>query len=137
MTSERHGLVIPDVDIWHRAFSRLEPDPQVVHEFATLARKRQIILLGWVRQTLLSRVRDERQYTRLVWVLGGWPDQPLRSRDHEQAADLGRRLRAVQTSIQPWNALVWVVANRVGAQVWSLDRSWHGLGHHGCPLIRR
>ena len=136
MSVDRTGLVIPDVDIWHRAYSRLEPDPQVVHEFAQLARDRRILLLGWVRQTLLSRVRDERQYTRLVWVLGGWPDLPLRSRDHEQAADLGRRMRSMQTTIPPWNALVWVVAERVGAQVWSSDRSWQGLGRHGCPLTR-
>jgi len=85
--------ILPDVDIWQRALSRTDPDPFVVHHFGGYVRHRQLFLLGWVRQTLLARVRDDRQFTRLAWVLTSWPDLPTIPRDHEQAAIRMRALR--------------------------------------------
>jgi hypothetical protein len=128
--------VLPDVDIWQRALSRTDPDPLVVHRFGGYVRNRQLFLLGWVRQTLLARVRDERQFTRLAWVLSSWPDLPTLPRDHEQAAIRMRALRERGVLLTPWQALLWAIAERLDGQVWSRERSWQNLAVHGCPIER-
>lgn len=129
--------ILPDVDIWQRALSRTDPEPLVVHAFTGHVRDRQLFLLGWVRQTLLARVRDDRQFTRLAWVLSAWPDLPTLPRDHEQAAIRIRRLREQAIIITPWQALLWAIADRLDGAIWSRERSWQALAVHGCPLVRR
>jgi predicted nucleic acid-binding protein len=126
--------VIPDLDAWSRAFGRLDPEPRAVHAFRELARERRILTLGWIRQELLARLDDERQATRLAWILSGYPEIVLRPDDHLAAAELIRRLRRSGVRLPSRAALLWSAAQRVGAGIWSLDRRWHELSRHGAPL---
>lgn len=128
--------VVPDADIWWKAYSRQNPDPAVVHVFGQAVRDRRIFLIGWVRQALLARVRDERQFARLAWVLSAFPDLPLLPRDHERAASITRRMRELQVPASAWSALVWAVAERLDGVVWSRESGWQALAVHGCPLLR-
>ncbi len=86
--------ILPDLDIWMKAFSRHHPDPLVVHAFAGHLTDRRIHLLGWIRQGLLARVADERQSLRLSAALTAFPDLRVLIADHVGAAQLARRLRA-------------------------------------------
>jgi hypothetical protein len=129
--------VLPDVDIWWKAFSRQDPDPGVVHAYAQAVRDRRVFLIGWVRQALLARVRDERQFMRLAWVLSAFPDLPLLPRDHERAASITRRMREIQVPVSAWSTLVWAVAERLDGVVWSRERHWQSLALHGCPVWRQ
>lgn len=129
------GSLLPDVDVWLGAFSRTRPDPLIVHGFGHLVRQRRIVLVGWVRQTLLASAADERQAGRLGWVLSAWPDLPLLPADHEAAA---RRLRTQvghPLRPSPWQALLWALCDRLNACIWSRDRSWSRLREQGCPVI--
>ena len=128
--------VLPDADIWWKAFSRQDPDPAVVHAFAVAVRARRVFLIGWVRQALLARVREERQFARLTWVLSAFPDLPLLPRDHERAASITRRMRELQVPVSAWSTLVWAVAERLDGVVWSRERHWQALQAHGCPVYR-
>jgi predicted nucleic acid-binding protein len=126
--------LLPDVDIWQRAFSRQDPDPLIVHQFAQHARQRQVFLVGWVRQALLARVKDQRQFTRLAWVLSSWPDLPIQPHDHERAATLMRDMRDRGTSLAPWPALLWALAERLDGTIWTRSRHWQILAGQGCPV---
>jgi hypothetical protein len=126
--------ILPDVDIWLRAFSRQDPDPLIVHAFARRVRDRQVFLLGWIRQGLLARVRDERQFARLSWVLSAFPDLRVVSDDHVRAAVIARTLRQQEVSIAPWPALLWAVAERLHGTIWSQGRQWRAWTTHGCPV---
>jgi hypothetical protein len=127
--------VIPDLDVWVRAFGRLDPDPGAVHAFRELVRARRVLTLGWIRQDLLARLDDERQATRLAWILSGYPEVVLRPDDHLVAAELVRRLRRSGLRLPGRAALLWAVAGRIGAAVWSLDRRWQALARRGAPLV--
>ncbi len=127
--------VIPDLDVWIRAFGRLDPDPQTVHAFRELARARRVLTLGWIRQDLLARLDDERQATRLSWILSGYPEVLLRPEDHLAAAELIRRLRRSGQALTGRAAVMWAVAQRIGAVVWSLDRRWQPLVRRGAPVM--
>ena len=129
-----HHPIIPDLDAWVRAFGRLDPDPRVVHAFREYARARRILTVGWVRQGLLSRLDDERQATRLAWILSGYPEVVLVPDDHLQAAELMRRSRREGQALSSHAALLWTVAARIGAKIWSLDRRWQTLERSGAPV---
>lgn len=127
--------VIPDLDAWARAFGRLDPDPRVVHAFRELVRARRVLTLGWIRQDLLARLDDERQATRLAWILSGYPEVVLRPEDHLAAAERIRRLRRSGVELPSRAALLWTVAQRIGAAVWSLDHRWQALARRGAPVV--
>ena len=126
--------VLPDHDVWLRAFSRQDPDPLVVHAFAGAVKARRVFLLGLVRQALLARVRDDRQFSRLERALAAFPDLPVLARDHVRAAMIIRGLRGKVPAVTPWQALVWAMAERLPAVVWSTGRSWQPLAGQGCPV---
>ncbi len=126
--------ILPDHDIWVKAFSRQAPDPMIVHAFARHLGDRRLFLLGWVRQSLLARVRDERQFSRLSWLLSAFPDLRVLPVDHQRAAMLVRQMRGREVALAAWPALLWAVSERVRGRVWSQDRRWQVLAIHGCPL---
>lgn len=125
------GPVIPDLDVWLRAFSRQHADRRVAAVFTERVRARELLLMGWVRQGLLTRVRDDQQFRRLAWILSGWPDLQLRPDDHERGAQLVR-LHAVD----PWRALMWAVSVRLRARIWTTDARWQVAAERGCPVVR-
>lgn len=135
-TVERLPLVpvLPDLDVWLKAFSRQDPDPLIVHGFQAGVERRRIFLLGLVRQSLLARVRDERQFGRLERALASFPDLPVLARDHVRAAALVHHLRGQALAVSPWQALLWAVAERLPATIWSVSRTWQPLASAGCPV---
>ncbi len=126
--------VLPDLDIWLKSFSRQHPDPLVVHGFKQGVERRQVFLVGLVRQALLARTSDNRQFERLVRVLSGFPDVTVLTGDHLRAAALVQSLRRQRGTLSPWQALLWAVAERSGGVIWSGARSWAPLAAAGCPV---
>lgn len=129
-------LVIPELDVVLRAFARHDPDPRSVRRMAELIQDRRLILVGWVRQGALARTADDRQFQRLLRALSGFPDLPIRSGDHVAAAALVRRLRARGASIRPAQSLLWTMAERIGARIWTRDPRWLALEREHPPLSR-
>jgi hypothetical protein len=127
--------IVPDLDILLKAFSRQTPEPLVVLAFTRHVTDRRIHLVGWVRQGLLSRTADDRQFDRLNRLLEAFPDLRVLSTDHLQAARLSRRLRERSVTVSPWQALLWTVAERIGGVIWSGDRRWLTLQSSHCPLL--
>lgn len=126
--------VIPDLDAWVRAFGRLDPDPRAVHAFRELARARRVLTLGWICQDLLAGLDDERQAARMAAILSGYPEVVLRPDDHFLAAGLTRRWRRSGVALPGRAALLWAVAERIGAGIWSLDRRWQDWERRGAPV---
>lgn len=127
--------IIPDRDAWMRVFGRLDPDPRAVHAFRELVRARRVLTLGWIRQDLLARLDDERQAARMAVILSGYPEVVLVADDHPRAAELTRRWRRDGQVLPGRAALLWAVAVRIGAGIWSLDRRWQDWGRHGAPVV--
>lgn len=126
--------VIPDLDVWVRAFGRLDPDPRVVHAFRELVRSRRILVTSWIRVGLLARIDDERQAMRLAAILAGYPEVAMRGEDHLRAAELVRSLRRRGQALPERAAMLWAAALRAGAGIWSLDRRWLAFARAGAPF---
>jgi hypothetical protein len=128
--------ILPELDIWLKAFSRRAPDPRIVHAFTRHVTDRRILTLGWIRQGLLARAADERQFVRLEWLISAYPEVQVLTTDHVQAARRTRSLRESGIALAPWQALLWTVAERIGGVIWCEDHRWQLLQRHGCPLLR-
>jgi hypothetical protein len=132
-------LVLPDVDIWVRAFSRHHPDPLVVHAFGVVVAERRVVLAGAVAQQVLARLRDDAAAARMETLLDAFPLVRAVAADHRRAAAL-MRLRPAAGAPHVGvpgaaAALLWAQAERVGGQVWSRELRWAGWAKVGCPVI--
>lgn len=132
-----HTLLLPDVDLLRKAFDRHDPNPLVVNQVVASVEQRRLLLLGWVRQGLISRAQNAPEAARVARALASFPDLPILPSDHVAAAFLNQRLRQRGVLIQPAQALHWVMADRIDAHIWSLDQRWHPLHHLGCPVVTR
>lgn len=127
------SFVLPEAEVLQRAFSRRDPDLLLVHQVGEVVRARRLLVAHPVRQELLARCRDERQFMRLDQVLAAFPAPRADARDAVAAARIALRLRERGVAISGPQALTWAVAARLGALVWALDPAWDRLQDLGCP----
>lgn len=130
-------LLLPDLDVLRRAFDRRDPDPLMVNQVVAAVEERRLLLVGWVRQGLIARAQDQMAAERMARALAPFPEVAITSADHVAAAYLSQRLRRRGLMVQPAQALHWVMADRVKAQIWSGDSRWHPLHSLGCPVVTR
>jgi hypothetical protein len=129
------SLVIPASDLWMRVLGRHQVDVGLVHQVGQLIRERLVVVPGLVRLALLGQCRDGRQFSRVQAALLAFPDPLARGADYVEAARLVQELRP-RLALANEQALVWTLAKRIGARIWSQDRGWLTLRAHGCPLVQ-
>lgn len=80
--------VLVDTSVWSLALRRERPaDDALVRELAELIDEQRVVMIGPVRQELLSGMRQAAQFDRLREHLRAFPDLPLAETDYEQAAE--------------------------------------------------
>ena len=82
--------VLADTSVWSLALrrSRSAPVSGAAEELARLIRSYQVVIIGPVRQELLSGIRFAQQYERLRERLRAFPDLQIRTEDYELARSL-------------------------------------------------
>jgi predicted nucleic acid-binding protein len=86
--------VLVDTSVWSLALRRVKPagDPRV-GELRALVREGRAVIMGLIRQELLSGVRAAEQFESLRERLRAFPDVELASDDYEEAASASNRCR--------------------------------------------
>jgi predicted nucleic acid-binding protein len=93
--------VLVDTSIWSLALRRRgNATAPEVPELHKLINQGLVVLIGHVRQEVLSGIKHEAQFTRLRDTLRAFPDLPLTAEDYEQAAELCNKCvsRGIQAS---------------------------------------
>jgi predicted nucleic acid-binding protein len=81
--------VIVDTSVWSLALRRRKVVKTLeVDALEHLVQQGQVILLGPVRQELLSGIKHRNQFKQLRERLAAFPDLELTTRDYESAAEL-------------------------------------------------
>ena len=81
--------VIVDTSVWSLALRRSKvPSGTAVLELAELICEGRVVMLGLVRQELLSGIKDTKQFQSLRDHLLGFVGLPTETADHEEAAAL-------------------------------------------------
>lgn len=127
--------VVVDTSVWSLALRRrpgqLGPDEsRIVAEWAELIRQRQVLLLGPIRQEVLSGVRDEMAFARLRSALRAFPDEPLSAEDYENAAWCGNLCRSKGVAGSPVDFLLCSVALRRDVAIFTTDGDFPIYARH-------
>jgi predicted nucleic acid-binding protein len=115
-----------DTGLWSLALRRKSHDLNAVEEvlqrkLTELIREGRAVLIGPVRQEVLSGIREGAVYERLRDSLKAFPDEVLTREDFEQAAKANNTCRAAGVSGSPVDFLICAVALRRGMEIFTTD----------------
>jgi len=121
--------VLIDTSIWSLALRRRSADlnPQEVkidQELRELVGEGRAVVVGVVRQEVLSGIRERASYLRLRDRLREFPDLVPSSFDHERAAEFGNTSRANGISGSPIDLLICSIAVSNALAVFTTDRDF-------------
>jgi predicted nucleic acid-binding protein len=86
--------VLVDTSVWSLALRRRAPrGTSVERELTELIGEGRVLMLGAIRQELLSSIRTIEQFKKLRDSLRSFPDEPLSQEDYEDAANCFNRCR--------------------------------------------
>ena len=114
--------VLVDTSVWSLALRRARRiDDAVPRELAELIQEGRVVLIGPVRQELLSGIKSKPQFEQLREHLRAFPDLELESSDYEEVASAYNRCR--ERGIQGSNTdfLICAVAIRRDLAIFTTD----------------
>src|SRR5262245_37399135 len=114
--------VLVDTSVWSLALRRNSPRGTSAEiELIELIREGRVLMLGAIRQELLSGVRSNVQLKKLRDGLRAFPDTVLEEADYEEAASCFNRCRAKGLQGSNTDFLICAVAIRRNAAVLTTD----------------
>ena len=116
--------VIVDTVVWSLALRRSKPDEAVHLHLKSLIEDQRVVLLGPIRQEVLSGFSDPEHFERLREKLNYFESEPILDEDYVRAAEFNNncRRRGIQGSHTDF--LICACACRLGALVYTNDRDF-------------
>lgn len=127
--------VLIDTPIWSLALRRRpgqlgRQERRLVDAWAQTIRQRRAVLIGPVRQEILSGLADVAAFDRLCEYLRAFPDEPLSTDDYEQAARCHNACRAVGVAGSHVDFVICAVALRRSLAIFTTDRDFRRYSQH-------
>lgn len=124
--------VLVDTSIWSQALRRrkFNPESPAVKILTRLIREFRVVMIGHVRQELLSGVRDKKQFERLKDKLRAFPDHHLEHQDYETAAEFFNICRTKGVQGSNTDFLLCAIAHRYNLELVSADRDFAKFREH-------
>ena len=132
--------VLVDTSIWSLVYRRRRPasaEQPLVDEFIRLVRGHHAVMIGPVRQEVLTGIRDARAWEILRTTLRAFEDLPIASDDFEHAAELFNRCRSAGVQGSSVDFLICAVSQRYEAPIFTTDHDFLSYAKHlGISLHR-
>ena len=123
--------LIVDTCVWSLALRRRNPDTgAAVQSFREAATQGNVIMLGPIRQELLSGIRDNGIWQTLKDKLRAFPDHPIETEDYEQAANYFNLCRSQGIQGSHTDFLICAVSARCDFKVLTTDGDFKRYGKH-------
>ena len=116
--------VVIDTCIWSDFMRKKKPDPIIQEKVSTLLRHLDAIIIGPVRQELLSGISDENKFLKVRKAIAEWPDSLLVTADYELAAEYANACRRKGIQGSPVDFLICAYAVRHGCEIFSVDKDF-------------
>ena len=118
--------VLVDTSVWSLALRRKSENLNatekfIVAELTELVREGRARLIGLVRQELLSGIKTTEHYEKLRLHLRAFPDEPIDTSDHEEAAKAGNRCRGKGVVVSIVDILLCAVAIKREWAIFTID----------------
>jgi predicted nucleic acid-binding protein len=128
--------VVVDTSVWSLALRRNTPNDAIaiINILRDLITDGRVVLLGVIRQEVLSGIRYSEQFIRLRDYLRAFPDLELTTEDYELAAEFfnTRRSNGVQGSNTDF--LLCAVAPNRGYSIFTTDKDFENFQLH-IPVV--
>lgn len=116
--------VIVDTVVWSLALRRTQPDGEVRRHLKTLIENQRVVLLGPIRQEVLSGYSQPARFQRLRDKLGYFPNEPIFDEDYVQAAEFHNNCRIQGIQGSHTDFLICACAFRLGASIYTRDQDF-------------
>lgn len=128
-----------DASVWSLALRRrprqLSPaERALVLHWSLLVREGLAVLLGAVRQEILTGVRSAEQFERLREHLRGFDDEPLSGEDYERAARFANACHTEGVAGSPTDFLLCSIASGRDLPLFTTDPDFNRYARH-VPLV--
>lgn len=117
--------VIVDTCIWSEVFRRNSPDREIQSRMKELMLDLRVIMLGSIRQELLSGIKDEARFAKLKELLSVYVDEPILSEDYIKAAEFCNICRRNGIQGSAIDFLICAVAYRLKAEIFTTDKDFN------------
>lgn len=123
--------VLVDTSVWSLALRRSQPaNEDWVRELTELIHEQRVIMIGPVRQELLSGIRAPAQFRTLQEHLRAFPDLMLETADYEHAAELFNLCRSKRVQGSNTDFLICAVAARHNLAILTTDQDFTKFSEH-------
>jgi predicted nucleic acid-binding protein len=120
--------VLVDTSVWSLALRRkVSNDAPAVGELRALIEEGRVVMMGAIRQELLSGIRVPEHFKRLRDGLRAFPDLLLDAEDYEEGAVCFNRCRSRGLQGSNTDFLLCAVARRRRVAVLTTDRDFTGF----------
>jgi len=118
--------VIVDTCIWSAAFRKPinKENKSIIEELTELIKEGRVVMLGLIRQELLSGVKSEKDFIKLRDNLRGFDDYAMTKEDYELAAELYNKCRRKGIQGSNTDFLICSVAIRNGFSIFTVDNDF-------------
>lgn len=126
-------IVLVDTTVWSLALRRKRPTPKerlLIDELAELITEFRAVLIGPIRQEILSGISDERQFDTIRRHLSPFEDLPIAADDYEEAARLFNACRGKGVQGSHVDFLICAVAMRHSVPVFTTDGDFENYARH-------
>jgi predicted nucleic acid-binding protein len=128
--------VVVDSSVWSLALRRNTPNDaipiiNILRDFISDGR---VVLLGVIRQEVLSGIRYTEQFVRLRDYLRAFPDLELISEDYELAAEFFNTCRSKGVQGSNTDFLLCAVAHRRSYSIFTTDKDFENFRLH-IPIV--
>ncbi len=125
--------VLVDTSVWSLALRRAKRvDGTASGELAELMREGRVVMLGAIRQELLSGIKVRAQFEQLRDHLRSFPDLELEAADYEEAAAAFNRCREQGVQGSNTDFLICAAATRRKLAIYTTD----GDFRHYAKIVR-
>ena len=128
--------VLVDSSVWSLAMRRNTTNNAIaiVNLLRDLIADGRVVLLGAIRQEVLSGVRYKEQFARLREYLRAFPDLELTTEDYELAAEFFNTCRSNGIQGSNTDFLLCAVAHRRGYTIFTTDKDFENFRSH-IPVV--
>ncbi|NJN62100.1 MAG: PIN domain-containing protein [Coleofasciculaceae cyanobacterium RL_1_1] len=119
--------VIVDTCIWSIALRRQNTSTSISHSLSRLIEANEIVMLGAIRQEILSGIRNPAQFEKLRDRLRRFTDVRVTLQDYELAAEYFNLCRRKGVQGSNTDFLICAVSSRLGVTIWTMDRDFENF----------
>lgn len=127
--------VLIDTSVWSLALRRKKEDlsnneEKIVMELIELINESRAVIIGPIRQEILSGVSSKNQFNQLRSKLNAFADFPIISKDYEKAAEFSNKCRGVGVQGSHIDFLICSVAFDNDLSIFTTDKDFNLYAEH-------